>query len=801
MKMKSAERQSIQFKTQRGELLKRTADYTGIDFIETRAHPVGGWILAIHFFPPGAAPSSKGLPAPLGFSVPPGITPADIRITAKGECGAALKVLAVNYPAGGLPVLTVHVTGETRTRDFLLELTGVAGMDPFFSAAWFFLDDAAQVDPRPLPTAEAAVRPESEINYLAKDYAGFRRLILDRMALSAPIWKERHIPDMGIAVIEILAYAADYLSYYQDAAATEAYLGTARRRVSVRRHARLLDYPMHQGSNSRIPVQVRVNDTVSLPKSTPLITRFRDHRPRITPEFYTSNIRLGNFQVKVFETMAEAELRPEHNRIHFYTWGAAGFVLEKGCTGAALEGRYPYLKMGDLLVIEESWPHGSGVEGNRDFFHTVRLSRPPVPGVDPPLGREITRVTWADSDALPRALVITDDAHSHKTVTLRGNIVLADFGRTLRGEELPEVPAEGNYYPRLKNLDLVYAAPFSPAGTLPAAVIMNPDPADAVPAVRLHSQDGLRWNSRRDLLSSDPFARDFVVETESDGGIYLRFGDGKLGKKPGPGMTFKAVYRFGRWSDGGVEAGAIAHIVSDNGRITGVSNLGASGGHSAPETIHQVRLNAPQAFKTQERCITPRDYVAIAQRHPGVQKAQAEIRWTGSWNTAFIYIDRFGGQAVDQDFKNLIQTFMAPYRPTGSDIEVAAPRYTALCITLTVYTGKNVSRGPVRQRLKEVFSNARLSTGAGGDATGFFHPDNFTFGRALYAGEVVASAMAVTGVVRVDVEEFRRYSDPPGTVCKDRVVTAGPLEILRLDNSAGSPRNGSIRFIIREGDR
>ena len=32
---------------------------------------------------------------------------------------------------------------------------------------------------------------------------------------------------------------------------TEAYLDTARRRISVRRHVRLVDYPMHEGCNAR----------------------------------------------------------------------------------------------------------------------------------------------------------------------------------------------------------------------------------------------------------------------------------------------------------------------------------------------------------------------------------------------------------------------------------------------------------------------------------------------------------------------------------------------------------------------
>src|SRR5262249_56085651 len=87
--------------------------------------------------------------------------------------------------------------------------------------------------------------PPLQLDYLAKDYASFRRLMLDRMAALAPSWRERHAADLGITLVEVLAYATDYLSYRQDAVATEAYLGTARRRTSIRRHARLVDYRMH----------------------------------------------------------------------------------------------------------------------------------------------------------------------------------------------------------------------------------------------------------------------------------------------------------------------------------------------------------------------------------------------------------------------------------------------------------------------------------------------------------------------------------------------------------------------------
>ena len=111
------------------------------------------------------------------------------------------------------------------------------------------------------------------IDYLAKDYASFRRLLLDRLAVVMPDWRERNPADLGVAVVEALAYAGDYLSYAQDAVATEAYLGSARRRASVRRHARLVDYVMHDGANARTWVCFEVDrDLIGTPDKPVLKT-------------------------------------------------------------------------------------------------------------------------------------------------------------------------------------------------------------------------------------------------------------------------------------------------------------------------------------------------------------------------------------------------------------------------------------------------------------------------------------------------------------------------------------------------
>ena len=65
-------------------------------------------------------------------------------------------------------------------------------------------------------------------------------------------------------------------AYRQDAIATEAYLHTARRRVSVRRHAKLVDYTISDGCNARVWVAIVVGaaaDGRTLPTGTLLATR------------------------------------------------------------------------------------------------------------------------------------------------------------------------------------------------------------------------------------------------------------------------------------------------------------------------------------------------------------------------------------------------------------------------------------------------------------------------------------------------------------------------------------------------
>lgn len=733
-------------------------------------------------------------------------------------------------------VVRTHTEGDFSPYQFRLvrsvdRTEAPEGFDPVLSRVEFFfkVDCPSEFDCETDEECPMESRPAPLIDYLARDYESFRRLMLDRLAVTMPDWQERNPADLGIALVEVLAYAADYLSYYQDAVGTEAYLDTARKRVSMRRHARLLDYPMHDGCNARTWVQFEVNDdNILLKRGTQLLTRVTGHSRRIQPDSSDYDRALSQ-QPVLFETLHDAALFQAHNRMTFYTWGEPDCCLPRGATRATLEGRLPDLKAGDVLIfVEERGPDsGNGVDADPSHRHAVRLTRvtpaeDPLGGqfLDPPGGTAVpvTGIEWMAADALPFplcvALVEVPDekrVEGEPVSVVLGNVVAADHGRTIEAGELEPVPARGRYRPRLQHAGLTHCNDLRAEADKRGAGDIHPDGAatellvqearKALPAVSLQG-DGETWKPRRDLLSCDRFAPAFVVEMEDDGRAYLRFGDGIYGRQPTADARLTATYRMGNGRSGNIGAEAIAHVVTFDDGIDAVWNPLPALGGTDPESLDQVRLYAPQAFRTQERAVTEEDYAKVAQRHPGVQKAMATRRWTGSWYTMFLTIDRKGGLEVDSDFEADLRIFLERYRLAGQDLEIDGPRFVPLDMAFKVCVAPGYFHSDVKAALLERFGNRDMPDGR----RGFFHPDNFTFGQPVYLSRFLAAAMQVPGVRWVDTgnheatpNRFKRWGEPSDGEFDRGWIDMGRLEIARLDNDPNAQENGKLEFTM-EGD-
>jgi predicted phage baseplate assembly protein len=246
----------------------------------------------------------------------------------------------------------------------------------------------------------------------------------------------------------------------------------------------------------------------------------------------------------------------------------------------------------------------------------------------------------------------------------------------------------------------------------------------------------------------------------------------------------------------------IANVVTTTTGFQDVRNPLPAQGGTDPEPIEQAQLYAPQAFRTQERAVTEADYAMVTERHPEVMKAEATLRWTGSWHTMFVTVDREGGQPVDADFRAQIRNFDEQFRLAGYDLEVEAPIFVPLDIAFTVCVAPGYFRSNVKARLLDVFSNRDLPDGR----RGFFHPDNFTFGQPVYLSQIVATAMQVAGVLWVDTDDippkpnhFRRWGQASHGETQAGFIKLDRVEIARLDNDPNEPENGKIDFYMEGG--
>ena len=510
---------------------------------------------------------------------------------------------------------------------------------PKFDALYDSVEFNFKVDcPSDLDCKQEVVCPpeklnEPEINYLAKDYASFRQLILDRLALVMPDWQERHVPDLGITLVEILAYVGDHLSYYQDAVATEAYLDTARQRISVRRHARLVDYSMHEGCNARTWVCVETDSDLALddPSDLYFITNL-DRVPRVVKEEDLLRQQVGPYEVFEPVTQDAIRLYAKHHEIHFYTWGDHECCLPRGTTTATLIGRWIeppppekphgcdpvhegpdeprpksataatgdplHLEPGDVLIFEEVIGPKTGNPADADpkHRHAVRLTDVHH-GYDPLYPNiAITEITWAEEDALPFLLCLSvmgpppDCAVLENISVARGNLILVDHGITIHEDLYPvsvkepietcdclggvaeTVVVPDRYEPVLKKAPLTFSQPI--ATDLSATQMLIQGVRDALPQVTKLTGTSLSavvsdWTVQRDLLESHNPDLHFAVEIDNDGHAHLRFGDDELGQRPDAGTTFHAVYRVGNGPSGNVGAETIGHLVTRRTSLSG----------------------------------------------------------------------------------------------------------------------------------------------------------------------------------------------------------------------------------------
>ena len=822
-------------------------DLNGIDFLEVDA--ADHRILRLTFL--------KAIPASMY-----GITADGVGVTISGGTRiVGIKVTAAALETARRMRVEVDVAGDFSP--YTLALPAHLDLDPVRRSAVFsFMATCpTDVDCRPVVPCPPEEAVEPLLDYLAKDYASFRRLLVDLLPTLNPDWTETNPSDLGMALLELLAYEGDRISYFQDAVANEAYLDTLRTRISARRHARLVDYRMHDGRNAWAPVHIRIKPDevvpVQLARATPLFTRILAPLPgqtvppgvvipsgEITVDTLARDADLA--EVAAFETAHDVALSRDNNEIRIHTWGEEECCLPVGATEAYLysvpEGlttaREPMLQPGDYLVLEEVLGPRTGAPPDADPAHrqlvrvetVADLTDPLYDGSLPAGVLEIRRtgrpalplmhVTWRREDALRFPLCLSvripGDVLVRNVSVARGNIVLADHGLTCDETFPPEaLTVDGRL--QLDRAPLTMEArgdtpAFDESGLRPdGRTELDADVRDVCPAVALFATTPVeieRWDAEPDLLESSSADHHFVAEVDDDGRANLRFGDGQYGAELSDALSLRALYRVGNGRGGNVGAEAIAHAspVLPADWIETIRNPLAAVAGTDPETIDEVRQLAPQAFHSELfRAVTEEDWAEAARRLPDVQGAVATYRWTGSWYTIFVAVD-------PRDRADLVDL------PNGhTRLEPAFEQRVRGFLGRFCLAGYDVELRPPRfvpldveievcacpSHFRTDVVNAvrlALSSGVLPDGTrGFFDPESFTFGEPLYLSRLYAAVERVEGVDSAVVRRFQRYGQTAAGELERGVLPVAPWEIVRLDNDPSFVEHGVLTVVGKGG--
>ena len=607
--------------------------------------------------------------------------------------------------------------------------------------------NVADCAPRPAAAPRAAPREAQAIDYLAKDYDSFLRAMLDQLRSRVPGWRDRSEADLGMAILELFAYAGDQLSYYQDRVANEAYLRTAVQYESVRRLLRLVDYEMDPGAAARVRLNATVAASTFLPAGFMLSTSPLD----------------PNADQVIFETEEARILHPQLNGVLLAVAAPSNVAGTEIVLAAELD--ESFIPSGSWLLVAaptgREWVRTAAVPVVNTVLHTTTLT------LAAPLGS-----TYADL----------------ANTTVRGNALSATHGRsrtqTSTGTGLAAQSVALDFAP------LTYVSDAGGTSRSTLQVLVREDPARP-PVV---------WQEVEDFIESGPASRTYRTTRANDGFVTVRFGDGRQGRVPPalPAIPENVVvrYRTGIGDAGLVAADTLTHFdVSIDPNVLSITNPLPSSDAREPEGIGEAKLRGPRQIRVLDRAVIPSDYEELLLR--GVTSgggllrplhARARFNFTGSWTTVVVSVDMPGHAPLSAADRIVLEDALVDRKLAGYDVQVNTARYAPLHIGLLV----RVRPGAFARDVRQAVEDALAGTARVPDATPFFGASRFGFGDPVHLSDLYSVVMAVEGVESLTVIHFKRLGDRYPDRARDGVIEVDPLEIVRCDMDPAHPENGVL---------
>jgi hypothetical protein len=353
---------------------------------------------------------------------------------------------------------------------------------------------------------------------------------------------------------------------------------------------------------------------------------------------------------------------------------------------------------------------------------------------------QVVGVTAPNSSVLHTQIQLKNalrNCYSRVTATVNANVVLATAGATVREIMGNGSAATPNQAFTLRQKPLTYVQAVTPNGRQSTLQVRA---------------NGVAWKEVATLFKQPATAQVFTIQNESDGTSDVSFGDGVDGSTLPTGQNnIIATYRIGSGAGGNVAPGAITTLMQRPLGVSGVTNPGSATGGADPESINDVRGNAPQTVLTLGRAVSIADYQNFAATFAGIAKAYALWIPSGPARGVFLSVAADGGSALTPDNPTLAKLVAALQSYGNPLISITAQSFIETLFGLSAAVlydqayDQSAVEAAIRQTIVKDYSFALR-----------------TFGQGISVDEIASTIQGVPGVIAVNVTNLSVIASSKG---------------------------------------
>jgi hypothetical protein len=274
----------------------------------------------------------------------------------------------------------------------------------------------------------------------------------------------------------------------------------------------------------------------------------------------------------------------------------------------------------------------------------------------------------------------------------------------------------------------------------PLTFVQAPTPTGRLSTLEV-TANGVSWTEVPSLYQQAPSARVFATLNQPGGNTDILFGDGVEGSTLPTGQNnVRANYRIGSGLSGNVAAGSITTLMDRPLGVSGVNNPQAATGGQDPQSVDDIRINAPLSVLTLGRAVSVTDYQNFAQGFAGIAKAYAVWIPSGPGRGVFITVAAAGGSALPPGNPTLgyLMTALQNYGNPLIPIHVKSFLETLFSFSADIKYDPSFDAKAVKQSVLDQLRQSYSFTVR-------------TFGQGVSADEIAAFIQSVPGVFACNV--------------------------------------------------